>query len=224
MVKRESKKNFSKLIVLLSIIGAIFILSIIWESENKKHNVKDKTSSQQSSIVLEEKDKSDAGPKLNASEHDRYSKILSKIQYEKLSDQDIKVFKSILDDYTNRTKKFLSMSEYNLMIGLFKTSTDYQYELMKSLLYSWDQKRIVTTNDFDKLYLIMKRNGIRKSTLLTFDKSLFEVAAENKTYIFDENNNKHPFNRDLILDGLKNLEIGVENLYRLEKVFKNYIR
>jgi len=43
-----------------------------------------------------------------------------------------------------------------------KLASDYHYEQARSLLFSWDNKRVITTNAYNELRKRLNKTGIKK--------------------------------------------------------------
>jgi hypothetical protein len=162
-------------------------------------------------------------PKLNSSELDRYSRVLKKANEEVLNQTDLDELRSVISDYTTRTARKITKSEYDNFIGLIKLSDDYMYELGTSLLYSWDQKKIITTNKFNELYQTMKMTKIRKEQKLIVDMSSLKAAAANQHFVEIQTGQKYEFNREIILEHIKQNEISNANMNKIEAMMKEFV-
>jgi hypothetical protein len=162
-------------------------------------------------------------PKLNASELDRYSTVLKRAGEAELKDTDLGELRSTMSDYTKRTGRKMTNQEYSAFIGIIKLSNDYFYELGQSLLYSWDNKKIITTNNFDSLYQKMKVLGMRKEVKLKADMECLKAAARNENYGEDEFGQKYKLGREVILRGIKENELLNSNMQKIATVVKEFV-
>ena len=167
---------------------------------------------------------SDPGPPLNADELDVYSRILAKARASKLTNKDLAEFDNMLAGYTQRTGRYLSKKEWFVYIGVMELTTKYYYELMQSTLYSWDRRKVFTTNEFDKLHKEMKKLGLRKKKLMKEDLESLKAASRNQPYILASDGNRYQFSREIILQELKNIDLPVQNNDRLSKIFLKFVR
>jgi len=163
-------------------------------------------------------------PKLNASEFDRYSRVLKRASETDLQDSDLKELRSAMSDYIKRTGRKIRNQEYDAFIGIIKLSNDYFYELGQSLLYSWDNKKITTTNDFDRLYQKMKVLGMRKEVKSKADMECLKAAARNQNYGKDEFGQKYKLGREVTLRGIKENELLNHNMQKISTVVKEFVQ
>ena len=162
-------------------------------------------------------------PKFNASELERYSKVLKKINEGLLSKIDIDELRSVMIDYTSRTGSKITKTEYNSLFGVLKTSYDYMFELGSSLLYSWDQKKIFKTNNFNELYQTMSTLKLRSEEKLTADLNTLKAAANNQSIVTDESGRKYKFGREIIQQHMKQNEVCNTNIQKVLFVIKDFI-
>ncbi|MDD4991515.1 MAG: hypothetical protein PHR83_04700 [Paludibacter sp.] len=191
-----------------------------WYSANLE-NIKTRNKTEVSVKSLEKSNSEE--PKLNASELDRYSKILKKANEEALNQSDIIELRSAISDYTNRTSRKLTKNEYDHFIGTIKLSNDYLYELGTSLLYTWDQKKVTTTTKFDELYKTMKMIKIRKEEKLEEDMNTLAAAAKNQTAIKAQDGQKYEFSREIILEHMKQNELSNSNMDKIQVMMKEFV-
>lgn len=163
-------------------------------------------------------------PDFNASELDRYSKVLNKAMSYELNEEDLKIFRTVISDYTSRTGRMLTKDEHELFIGVMKLTSDYNYELGQSMLFSWDSKKYYTTNKFDSLYKVMKIMRLRKVKLLENDIDKIRAASQNQYFITDESGAKYEFSRELILKGIDANNLFSENSEKISLVMKDFVQ
>lgn len=163
-------------------------------------------------------------PKLNSSELDRYSRVLKKAEEGVLNQADLDELRSAIRDYISRTGKYLTEEEYNSYIGFIKLANDYIYELGVSLLYSWDQKKIFTTDKFDDLHKTMTTLKLRKEEKLKNDLKDLKAASLNQTYVEDESGQKYEFGREIILQHMKQNEISNSNITSIQIIMKEFVK
>jgi len=163
-------------------------------------------------------------PKFTSSELERYSRVLRKAEEEILDNQDIELLRGVFLEYTTRTNQKLTEEEYNNFIGVIKLVNDYIYELGSSLLYSWDQKKVITSKKFDDLYKTMQMLQIRKSEKLKEDIETLKAASLNQNYTVDGFGQKYEFGRDVILDHMKQNELSNSNMEKIQLMMKEFIK
>lgn len=157
---------------------------------------------------------------MNIQEQDIISKVLS--QKEPLTEQDSVDLRNSLQSYVNRTGNYFTEEDVNNLSFIAKVSNDYYYELLQSMLLSWDNKKYTTTKDFDALFQGMK--GYRSNEQLTNDKNRIEIASQNQSIDTDENGNQYELNRDSIVKQLDQINIAKDNFYKIISVFKEFIK
>jgi len=163
-------------------------------------------------------------PKFTASELERYSRVLKKAEEEILDNQDIELLRSVFQEYTSRTNRKLTEEEYNNFIGVIKLVNDYIYELGSSLLYSWDQKKVITSNKFDDLYKTMQMLQIRKPEKLKEDIETLKAASLNQNFTVDGYGQKYEFGREIILEHMKQNELSNSNMDKIQLMMKEFVK
>ncbi len=163
-------------------------------------------------------------PDFNASELDRYSKVLNKAMSYELNKQDLKILRSVISDYTSRTGRMLTKDEYELFMGVIELTSNYQYELGQSMLFSWDSKKYFTTNKLDDFYKIMKTMRLRKPELLKNDIENIKAASQNQYFIKDKFGNKYEFSREIILKGIDENNLVRNNYEKISLVMKDFVQ
>jgi hypothetical protein len=159
---------------------------------------------------------------MNSSELDKFSTALAK--EEPLTDSDLENIRGALKSYTDRTGNYLTQNDVDGFTGLVKQSNDYQYELGQSLLFSWDQQKIYTTSEFDKLYKEVQQAGYRKPGALQLDKDRLKAAAGHQNYSVDEDGNRYEFSREIILQGIDKANIARKNTDKIISVFNEFVK
>ncbi|MCP4681855.1 MAG: hypothetical protein GY864_05960 [Desulfobacterales bacterium] len=163
-------------------------------------------------------------PDFNASEIGRYSKILSKSVHSELNEEDLKILRSVMSDYTSRTGRRPTKDEHEFLIEAMKLTNDYNYELGQSMLFSWDSEQHITTTKFDDLYKVMKTMGSRKDKLLKNDTDKIRAASQNQYYITDESGAKYEFSREIILEGIDANNLARQNFEKISLVIKDFVQ
>lgn len=163
-------------------------------------------------------------PDFTASELGRYSKVLSKAMSIELNEEDLEILRSVISDYTSRTGRMLTKDEHELFIGVMKLTSDYQYELGQSMLFSWDGKKYFTTNKFDELYKVMETIRLRKAGLLENDINKIRAASQNQNYITDKSGAKYEFSREIILKGIEENNLFRNNYEKISIVMKDFVQ
>jgi len=163
-------------------------------------------------------------PNLNSSELERYSRVLKKAEGGVQNQSDLAELRSLLRDYTSRTGRFLTEEEYNVFIGFMKLTNDYFYELGISLLYSWDQKKILTTTKFDDLYKTMATLKLRQEENLKHDLRTLKAASLNQPYLEDELGQKYEFGKEIILNQMKQNEISNNNMTSIHRIMREFVK
>jgi len=162
-------------------------------------------------------------PEFNASELDIFSQVMQKCNNDTLTQEDINKLRNVMIHYTNRTGKKMSNEEYHSLVDVTKITDDYLYELGTSLLYSWDQKEIITTSKFDYLYKIMKSQNLRKEVKLQEDINTLKAASINQPYIEDELGQRYEFGREVILQHMRQNELIDLNLQKVVNLMKEFV-
>jgi hypothetical protein len=163
-----------------------------------------------------------AAPDMNASELERYSRVLGTLHSRDLTPADLDELRGVIREYTTRTGQYLSPEEMRLFRGGMKLSADYQYELAQSMLFSWDQRSYTTTQAFDKL--AKQVVGLRKAEVLADDLDAIRAAATHRTYANDADGTRHSFGRETIVDSIRQAEVYKRNAQTLEAVIQEFVR
>ncbi len=161
---------------------------------------------------------------LNSYELDKFSKVMAAAGEKPLIDSDLENLRAALKSYVDRTSNYLTKSDIDTFVRLMSKSNDYQYEMMQSLLYSWDKHQPYTTNRFDELYKEMQQDGIRKPPLLQSDRNRIQEAAKNQSYTEDANGKRYEFSRELILENLEKIDVTRKNTDKIVTVFNEFVR
>jgi hypothetical protein len=160
------------------------------------------------------------GPKLNASELERFSQVTAKADSEPLDDSDLDGLRSVVKDYMQRTGIGLDRKQIDFLKSSELLGDDYQYELGQSALFSWDRRSYYTTEGFDGLYEKMK--GHRKEDLLKKDLNMLRAAAENLTSFDDGQGHQYALSRKIILQGLERVEVSRGNWEKIIAVMEEF--
>jgi len=211
---KHQDQDFIQVQILLDKWGDWYIANL----DNIKNGIKTEVQPVVSKNISEEQ------PKLNADELDKYSSVLKKANSFELTESDLNDLRSAIKSYTSRTGRKLTQDEYDSFVGIMKTSNDYIYELGQSLLYTWDQKKITTTNKFDELYKTMQLLKVRKEQKLKNDLETLKAAAANQPYIEDEFGTKYTFGREVIIQHIKQNELSNKNTDKLVSVMKEFTK
>ena len=145
-------------------------------------------------------------------------------QEKPLADSDFENLRAALKSYVDRTGNYLTKNDIDILVGVINKSNDYQYELGQSLLFSWDQHEVFTTNRFDELYKEMQKDDCRKPELLQADKNRIQEAARNQNYTEDASRNKYEFSREIILENLGKIDIARKNFEKIVDVFNEFVK
>lgn len=159
---------------------------------------------------------------MNAYELSKLSTVF--VKEEPLVNSDLENMRDALKSYTVRTGNFLTKNDIDAFVEIINESQNYEYELGQSLLFSWDQHKIFTTNAFDGLYTKMQQDSLRKPELLQLEKNRLKQASENKDYSEDAEGNKYEFSREIILQGIDKANIAKGNLNKIVTVFNEFVR
>jgi NADH:ubiquinone oxidoreductase subunit 6 (subunit J) len=161
---------------------------------------------------------------LNSFELDKFSVVMAAAQEKPLADSDFENLRAALKSYVDRTGNYLTKNDIDILVGVINKSNDYQYELGQSLLFSWDQHEVFTTNRFDELYKEMQKDDCRKPELLQADKNRIQEAARNQNYTEDASRNKYEFSREIILENLGKIDIARKNFEKIVDVFNEFVK
>lgn len=188
-----------------------------FENIRKGNGIEIKINQESAPLLTEES-------KFTTSELERYSRVLQKAEEKVLDTQDIDLLRGVFLEYTTRTNRNLTEKEYESFIGVIKLANDYIYELGASLLYSWDQKKVITSNKFDDLYKTMQMLQIRKPEKLKEDIESLKAASLNQNYIVDGFGQKYEFGREIILEHMKQNEMSNGNMEKVQSMMKEFIK
>ena len=129
-----------------------------------------------------------------------------------------------MSDYTLRTGRMTTNDEYEFAIGVLKLMINYNNELGKSMLFSWDSKQYLTTNKFEELYKVIETMKLRKAKLLENDIDKIKSASQNQYFITDEAEAKYEFSREIILKGIDANNLARENFEKISLVMKDFVQ
>ncbi len=213
--EEKSEIGNSKVIpsIAFAIIGIFIVMSVGFTGALKNSSSQNNNRNGQSTLES-----------LNSYELDKFSSVIAKAQEKSLTDSDLKDLRAVFTSYVNRTGSYLTKNDMDILIGSMNKAIDYQYELEKSLLYSWDKHQLYTTNRFDELYKEMAKYGVRKPELLRSDKNHIQEAANNQNYTEDASGNKYEFNREIILENLDKIDVMRKNIDKITALFNEFVR
>lgn len=164
----------------------------------------------------------DAGPPMNASELERYSRILAKLHTAELTQGDLDELRTVFRDYIARTGRYTTRAEMRVFGEKMKLASDYEHEHAKSMLFSWDQRSYFTTQAFDTLFKQMQ--GDRKPELLESDLDGIRAASTHRTYVNAADGTKRTFDREAIVEIIRKNEVSKRNLQTLAAVLQESVR
>ncbi len=162
------------------------------------------------------------GPDLSPDEVEIQSRVMAKAHRERLAPSDLEELRIMLGRYVKRSGRYLTKGEYESFVYAMRLSADYQYELGKSVLQSWDSRQYMTTTRFDELFSKMKR--FRKPQKLDNDIETLKAAARHQTYIADEKGLEREFARDIILEGLREADLARSNSELIASIFGEVVK
>ena len=161
-------------------------------------------------------------PEMNASELERYSRVLGSLFRRDLTPADLEELRGVFRDYTTRTGRYNSPEEMRLFTAGMRVAGEYQYELARSMLLSWDQQSYFTSPKFDELAKQMK--GQRKAELLALDLDWIRAASTHQTSISYEGGARQSFDREVIVSHVREAEVYLRNAQALASVIKEFVR
>jgi hypothetical protein len=161
---------------------------------------------------------------LNSYELDKFSRVMAAAGDKPLNESDLGNIRAALKSYVDRTGNFLTQNDIDMFVRMMKKSDNYQYEMMQSLLYSWDKHQPYTTNRFEELYKEMQQDGVRKPSLLQSDRNRIQEAAKNQSYTEDADGKRYEFSRELILENLDKVNMSRMNMDKIVGVYKEFVR
>lgn len=161
-------------------------------------------------------------PPFNAVEMARYSKVLSKATEEPLGSADLDELRSVIQDYVKRTGNAPRTDEMKVAASAMAIAAEYQSELGKCLLYSWDNRQLFITARLETLREAMK--GGRSEQTLKNDLTQLHAAAGRDGYWTDDEGNSYSLTREDIVAGLAKLEVQNSNWERIQQVLKQAVR
>jgi hypothetical protein len=148
----------------------------------------------------------------NTGKYGRYRILISRAaEKEQLSESDLK---SIQDEQ----QEFVAAGEKMTAV------VDYQYELGQSCLLSWDERTYLTTNRFNGLYEVLKKNNLRDEKLLSADLRRIAASSRHQNVVEDEDGHLLELDRDMILEGIRNLEAVRESTHELYKTMQEVVQ
>lgn len=165
-----------------------------------------------------------SGPELNASEMERYSRALAKMFNSEMTPADHDEIRSVMRDYTRRTGRYVSRDEYRAFVDLMVLSADYQHELFKSLLLSWDLRQNFTTEAFDQVLRRTRDLKTRKPGLIEADMDALRAAATHRTYVEAGDGTRRAFDREFIVTTLDRSERTKRNVEGMAAIVKEFVR
>jgi len=161
---------------------------------------------------------------LNSYELDKYSLAIAQAYEKPITNADLENLRVAVKSYVTRTGNYLTRNDISNFIELINKTLDYQHELGQSLLFSWDQHQVFTTNKFDSLYQEMQNGNGRKAELLQADKNNIKAVAQNQNYTEDADGNKYEFSRENIVEQLSKIEIARTNYEKISQVFSEFVK
>ena len=243
-IKEKNIKNFAKehwFYLLLVILLLYLLLSNIFKGadNNRVETYEDEARYQEYSIELQEdlatlekaiekvdnqtEDESGIFADLNTEELDIYSSVLAKVRDEELSDADLLRLRKVLLGYTERTGMSLKEYEYDMFKIVMKLMNNYEYELARSTLFSWDQQRVIETDEFTDLFEIMELTELRDEYVLKSDIEVLKAAVRNQDYLEDYDGQQYEFSRDGILSGIEEAETAKKNTDKIVKLIGEFV-
>ena len=70
----------------------------------------------------------------------------------------------------------------------------------------------------------MQQAGYRKPGALQLDKDRLKAAAEHQNYSVDEDGNKYEFSREIILQGIDQVNVARQNMDKIVSVFNEFVK
>ncbi len=137
---------------------------------------------------------------LNDAELQRLNTVVKQLNESgELRAEDISQVRSVLNDYITRTGVKLSKPQYEESFGVLGIMLEYKYEMGESALLSWDNQRVITTPEFDRLS--NQVSGLVPETQLREDRAMIEAASHRQPFIDSSNGSRYELSRASIATG-----------------------
>jgi hypothetical protein len=162
-------------------------------------------------------------PPFNASEFDRYSKVLVKVDKQLWSDSDLAELRAVIAQYTRRTGSRVSAENCAASVLLLVVVCDYEHEWATSALLSWDGQEYFMTGEFERLRK-MAVPLLRPKELFEQDLQMLTVASRRQQYAEDAEGRRIKFGREIILRRMREAEIMRANIGKLARITKEFAR
>ncbi len=163
-------------------------------------------------------------PKFSADEIEMYSFVVAKSFREPLQNEDLKQLKWVLKKYHDRVGVRMSLNEVETFKKVMRTVCEYNAELGRCLLLSFDSKQPVISIRLKQLRSEMEKNGFTRKSKLKADFRKIESVAKDQPWTDEFGQKYYPLTRDEILDGLKMEEISKKNIDMVANVFEDFAR
>jgi len=161
-------------------------------------------------------------PDLTTEETAVLSKITAKAMAEELTESDINDLKNAYKSYEIRTGSKIPKSDIDKMMKVMELMLNYNEELNKSALISWDRNSVYMTDDFQTALKIVEFNELRKPALVKSDITVLGAAAEHRNYFEDIKGDKFELSRESILNNLHTIDVSRSNFKKMQSAMHEY--
>jgi len=160
-------------------------------------------------------------PEITPEELSELSAVIGKALEEPINDNDLKRLRECLEGYANRTglPLFRDESEIKLFTEMIDGIIQYNYELAKCLLLSYDGKQPFISNELKELREKIKLTGLVDEEKLEDDyKEILSVADRDE--FTDRFGRTYIISREDIMSGFDEVKVMEENFKKILKVYK----
>lgn len=191
-----------------------------WESAAQRTASQQGSKAGESPGLTHDRDSGPGAPELNADEQSALAAVMENMGRDPLTSAQLDELRSVLRRYVQRTGYKYASSDCQLFGKVWRIGGEYRYEVLRSMLVSWDRQAEVLTTDYRTLSDTMEREGLRSPELLRKDRKSIRAAAHH-VHLEDAS---VEMRRDEIVEQLRDVELKKEDWRRLEAVCQEFAR
>lgn len=159
-------------------------------------------------------------PPTTVDEEEVLTRISSKAVQEPLTQEDLTLYRNVVEKYGTRTGKFVVQPEIVEFLEIRDKTSRYKRELGRCLLISISSKRPFISGELKDLRQQMEKQALITSAKLDSDIRKLKSAANGTVSIDEQGIEYAPLTRDDVLQELKNIDMVDENFRRMAAVLE----